>query len=70
MLLHLPGGRFVAYSQKCTHLSCAVYFQPERERLYCPCHEGVFDVADAASRPPGLRSGACHASRCVARATC
>ena len=43
MLLHLPGGRFVAYSQKCTHLSCAVYYQANRERLYCPCHEGVFD---------------------------
>src|SRR5581483_3939901 len=38
MLLHLPGGRFVAYSQRCTHLSCAVYYQPERGRLYCPCH--------------------------------
>ena len=23
MLLHLPGGQFVAFSQKCTHLSCA-----------------------------------------------
>lgn len=43
MLLHLPGGEFVAYSQKCTHLACAVYYQPERERLYCPCHEGVFN---------------------------
>lgn len=43
VLLHLPGGRFVAYSQKCTHLSCAVYYQKERERLYCPCHEGVFN---------------------------
>jgi len=42
VLLHLPGGRFVAYSQRCTHLSCAVYYQPERERLYCPCHDGVF----------------------------
>ena len=45
MLLHLPGGEFVAFSQKCTHLSCAVYHQPEQERLYCPCHEGVFDPA-------------------------
>jgi nitrite reductase/ring-hydroxylating ferredoxin subunit len=43
ILLHLPGGRFVAYSQKCTHLSCAVQWQPERNRLYCPCHEGAFD---------------------------
>jgi nitrite reductase/ring-hydroxylating ferredoxin subunit len=45
VLLHLPGRRFVAYSQTCTHLSCAVYFQGERGRLYCPCHEGVFDPA-------------------------
>ena len=43
MLLHLPGGRFVAYSQKCTHLSCAVYYQPDRARLFCPCHDGVYD---------------------------
>ena len=43
VLLHLPDGRFVAYSQKCTHLSCSVYYQPERDRLFCPCHEGVFD---------------------------
>ncbi len=45
MLLHLPTGEFVAYSQKCTHLSCAVYYQPERARLYCPCHDGVFSPA-------------------------
>jgi nitrite reductase/ring-hydroxylating ferredoxin subunit len=45
MLLHLPGGQFVAYEQKCTHLSCSVYYQPDRSRLYCPCHEGVFDLA-------------------------
>src|SRR5574340_71757 len=43
MLLHLPGSRFVAYSQKCTHLSCAVYYQPEYRRLFCPCHVGIFD---------------------------
>lgn len=34
----------VAYSQQCTHLSCAVIPQPEHNRLYCPCHEGVFDL--------------------------
>ncbi len=57
MLLHLPGGRFVAYSQKCTHLSCAVYLQPEERRLYCPCHEGVFDVetGEPVAGPPQRR---------------
>lgn len=42
MLIHLRHGGFVAYSQRCTHLSCAVVHQPELARLYCPCHEGVF----------------------------
>src|SRR5579884_2730045 len=57
MLLHLPGGQFVAYSQKCTHLSCAVYFQPDEGRLYCPCHEGVFSPTsgDPMAGPPRRR---------------
>ncbi len=39
---------YVAYSQKCTHLSCAVYYAADRDRLLCPCHEGVFSVKDGA----------------------
>jgi Rieske Fe-S protein len=57
LLLRLSTDRFVAYSQKCTHLSCAVYYQPERERLFCPCHEGVFDVVtgEPTAGPPQRR---------------
>jgi Rieske Fe-S protein len=57
MLLHLPGGQFVAYSQKCTHLSCSVLYQAERGRLYCPCHEGVFDplTGEPTAGPPPRR---------------
>ena len=57
MLLHLPNGQFVAYSQKCTHLSCAVYYQPEQSRLYCPCHEGIFDpeTGEPTAGPPQRR---------------
>ena len=57
MLLHLPGGRFVAYSQKCTHLSCAVYLQPEQQRLFCPCHDGAFDIetGEPTAGPPQRR---------------
>ncbi|MDQ2715091.1 MAG: ubiquinol-cytochrome c reductase iron-sulfur subunit [Chloroflexota bacterium] len=43
ILLHLPEGRFAAYSGKCTHLSCAVYYDKGSEKLLCPCHEGAFD---------------------------
>jgi nitrite reductase/ring-hydroxylating ferredoxin subunit len=57
MLLHLPDGRFVAYSQKCTHLACAVYYQPERGRLFCPCHDGVYDpeTGEPIAGPPQRR---------------
>jgi Rieske Fe-S protein len=46
ILVRLAEDRFVAYSQKCTHLSCAVYYARETGRLECPCHEGYFAVED------------------------
>lgn len=54
ILLHLDDGSFAAYSGKCTHLSCAVYYEGERNELLCPCHEGVFDpqTGDAIAGPP------------------
>lgn len=45
LLLRTGEQSFAAYSQKCTHLSCAVVPQPERGRFYCPCHEGSFELA-------------------------
>lgn len=54
VLLNLPEQGFVAYNQKCTHLACGVYYQPEHDRLFCPCHDGVFDprTGDAIAGPP------------------
>ena len=43
---HRQTNKFVAYSQKCTHLSCAVYYAKDRDRLECPCHEGYFSIED------------------------
>jgi nitrite reductase/ring-hydroxylating ferredoxin subunit len=42
-----PDGELVAYSQVCTHLSCAVIYK--EEELFCPCHNGVFELK--AGRP-------------------
>lgn len=44
ILINVPGRGFVCYSDVCTHLSCAVLYQPKEKRMYCPCHDGVFDV--------------------------
>ena len=48
ILLHLPGGELRAFSQKCTHLGCVVYYAPDRGEMECPCHEGHFDAATGA----------------------
>jgi nitrite reductase/ring-hydroxylating ferredoxin subunit len=42
--LCLGSGRYVAYGQKCSHLSCAVVPNLDRGELHCPCHNGSFEV--------------------------
>lgn len=44
VLVRTDENGWVAFSQKCTHLSCAVVPQPSAGRFYCPCHEGAFDL--------------------------
>jgi len=44
ILINLPGKGLVAYSDVCTHLSCAVLYQNDG-KLHCPCHEGLFEAA-------------------------
>lgn len=46
ILIRRSEDDYVAFSQKCTHLSCAVYYAPKKDRLECPCHEGYFSVRD------------------------
>lgn len=46
ILVRTSETSYVAYSQKCTHLSCAVYYSRQHGRLECPCHEGYFAVED------------------------
>ncbi|MCO5322193.1 MAG: Rieske (2Fe-2S) protein [Microthrixaceae bacterium] len=54
ILVHLAGGELRAFSQKCTHLGCVVFWQSDEDRLFCPCHEGVFDPlsGDPTAGPP------------------
>jgi Rieske Fe-S protein len=46
ILIRTAADRFVAYSQKCTHLSCAVYYSHPEKALVCPCHKGYFSATD------------------------
>jgi nitrite reductase/ring-hydroxylating ferredoxin subunit len=44
ILVRLSESEFVAFGQKCTHLSCAVIPKPDEGVFRCPCHEGLFDL--------------------------
>ena len=44
ILIRAANGEYYAFDQKCTHLTCPVYYAKEQDRLECPCHEGGFDV--------------------------
>ncbi|MFO1514921.1 MAG: Rieske (2Fe-2S) protein [Verrucomicrobiota bacterium] len=44
ILIHLNDGSWRAFEQKCTHLSCAVFYQPAVDKIQCPCHNGWFDA--------------------------
>jgi Rieske Fe-S protein len=40
----VAAWKHATFSQKCTHLSCAVVPRLDQNILHCPCHEGVFDL--------------------------
>ncbi len=46
ILVRDASGRFDAFSQVCTHLSCAVVHRPGDRSLACPCHNGSFSSFD------------------------
>ncbi|MFG2877581.1 ubiquinol-cytochrome c reductase iron-sulfur subunit [Streptomyces sp. NPDC048337] len=57
LAVRLADGTLVGYSAVCTHLACAVLWREDRGvdgELYCPCHEGVFDVrtGEVSAGPP------------------
>jgi Rieske Fe-S protein len=48
LLIRRTADDYVAFQQKCTHLSCAVVYSPARDRLECPCHDGYFSAKSGA----------------------
>jgi nitrite reductase/ring-hydroxylating ferredoxin subunit len=46
ILVRDRSGTFSAFSQVCTHLSCAIVHVPDEQALACPCHKGSFSSSD------------------------
>jgi Rieske Fe-S protein len=57
ILVRDPDGALHAFSQVCTHLSCAVIYRAEERDLFCPCHHGIFSLAEGypVAGPPTRR---------------
>ena len=48
LLVRTGDAEFVAFSQVCTHLSCAVIPRPDENIFFCPCHDGKFNLRTGA----------------------
>jgi Rieske Fe-S protein len=54
VLVRLPSGEWRAFSAVCTHLQCTVQYRADLEQIWCPCHNGHFDLSgkNVAGPPP------------------
>lgn len=48
---------FVALSSVCPHLGCQVHWEPQNDRYFCPCHNGVFSPDGVATAGPPAEAG-------------
>jgi nitrite reductase/ring-hydroxylating ferredoxin subunit len=48
---------FVALSSVCPHLGCQVHWEPQNDRYFCPCHNGVFSPDGVATSGPPADAG-------------
>jgi Rieske Fe-S protein len=55
ILIRPDGATLLAFSQKCTHLGCVVYWSEADQHFECPCHEGRFDLEGRAVAGPPER---------------
>jgi cytochrome b6-f complex iron-sulfur subunit len=44
IVLQAPDQQLFAFSAKCTHEGCTVTYQPGQSVIWCPCHDGRFDL--------------------------
>jgi Rieske Fe-S protein len=54
ILVSAPDGKLRALSATCTHLECTVQYRPDLQRVWCACHNGMYDLngRNIAGPPP------------------
>ncbi len=51
---------FIALSSVCPHLGCKVHWQPNENRFFCPCHNGVFNEQGVGIDGPPVGQSLAH----------
>lgn len=54
-VVHLPDGGLLAVYRRCTHLGCAVPYDPSVGQFVCPCHGSAFTMAGEVLNAPAPR---------------
>lgn len=54
-LVRQSDGGVLALYQKCTHLGCAVPWEPSLGQFVCPCHASAFEMDGQVINPPAPR---------------
>ncbi len=44
LLILASDGRYRALSATCTHLGCTVQYRSDLREIWCPCHNGIYDL--------------------------
>ena len=54
ILIMTSDGSFKAFSAICTHLDCTVQYRPDMQKIWCACHNGLYDLTgrNVAGPPP------------------
>lgn len=47
------GNEYKVFSGVCTHLGCMVRWEEQKQRFYCPCHQGIYSkTGEVVGGPP------------------
>lgn len=44
LLILTTNGKYLAFNAVCTHLGCTVQYRPDLREIWCPCHNGKYDL--------------------------
>ncbi len=44
LLLRTPTGEILAFTAVCTHLGCIVQYDSAHQDIWCPCHNGHYNL--------------------------